>query len=143
MTKTAEVVWFGNKQFVGIDSGKHTVVLSSQDAENGIGISPSELLSIALAGCTSYDVVSILHKKRQHLTGLKVTITTDQEPDPPWTFRTMHVHYQVSGRGLREKAVKDAIELSESKYCSVAATLRGTVKLTYDYAIIEDASSLT
>ena len=132
MVKTAEVVWVENMQFIGIDSGKHSVVLSSQDKQNGTGISPS------VAGCTAYDVVNILNKKRQNLTGLRVTVTAEQDTDPPWTYRSMHLRYEVSGRGLREKAVRDAIELSENKYCSVAATLRGTVNISYDYNIIEE-----
>ena len=138
MVKTAEVVWVENMQFIGIDSGKHSVVLSSQDKQNGTGISPSELLMLSLAGCTAYDVVNILNKKRQNLTGLIVTVTAEQDTDPPWTYRSMHLRYEVSGRGLREKAVRDAIELSENKYCSVAATLRGTVNISYDYNIIEE-----
>jgi putative redox protein len=138
MTKTARVVWIEKQQYLGIDSSKHSVVLSSQDDENGTGVSPSELLMLSLAGCTSYDVVSILHKKRQHLTGLQVTVTAEQDEGPPWIYRKMHVHYEVRGKGLREKAVQDAIELSESKYCSVAATLRGTVDITYDYTMVED-----
>jgi putative redox protein len=138
MRKTTRVVWLEKQQFVGIGSSKHSVVLSSQDDENGTGISPSDLLMLSLAGCTSYDVVSILYKKRQQLTGLQVTVTAEQDEDAPWIYRKMHVHYEVRGKGLREKAVQDAIELSETKYCSVAATLRETVCITYEYTIAED-----
>jgi putative redox protein len=138
MAKTARVVWIDKQQYLGIDSGKHTVVLSAQDEENSTGISPSDLLLLSLAGCTSYDIVNILGKKRQPLTGLEVTVTAEQDADPPWTYRKMHIHYEVRGKGLREKAVQGAIELSETRYCSVAATLRGTVDITYDYTIIED-----
>jgi putative redox protein len=139
MAKTARVVWIEKQQYLGIDSGKHSVVLSAQDEENGTGISPSELLMLSLAGCTSHDVVNILEKKRLPLTGLDVTVTGEQDADPPWTYRKMHIHYEVRGKGLREKAVQDAIELSETRYCSVAATLRGTVDITYDYTIVEDS----
>lgn len=138
MAKTARIVWIERQQYLGIDSSKHAVVLSAQDDENGTGVSPSELLPLSLAGCTSYDVVSILQKKRQRLTGLQVTVTADQDKDPPWTYRKMHLHFELRGKALREKAVQDAIELSEGKYCSVAATLRGTVDITYDYTILED-----
>jgi len=138
MTKTVRTVWIEKQQYLGVDSSNHSVVMSSQDEENGTGVSPSELLLLSLAACTSYDVVSILTKKRQRLTGLEVTVTGEQDADPPWTYRKMHVRYEVRGKGLGEKAVEDAIELSETKYCSVAATLRGTVELTYDYTIIED-----
>ena len=138
MDKTARVVWIEKQQYVGIDSGKHSVVLSAQDDENGTGVSPSRLLILSLAGCTSYDIVNILQKKRQQLTGLEVTVTAQQDDEPPWTYRKMHLRFEVRGKGLREKAVQDAIYLSESKYCSVAATLRGTVDITYDFTIVED-----
>jgi len=138
MAKTVRVRWVEKRQFVGTDSSKHTVVMSSQDAENGTGISPSQLLMLGLGGCTAYDVVDILQKKRQRLTGLEITVTGEQDPDPPWTYRKIHVQYVVQGKGLRDKAVHDAIELSEQKYCSVAATLRGAAEITYDYTIVED-----
>jgi putative redox protein len=138
MAKTARVIWLEKRQFVGIDSSKHSVVLSAQDEDNGTGINPSDLLLLALGSCTSYDVVNILQKKRQRLTGLEVAVTAEQDEDPPWTFRKIHVQYRVRGRGLREKAVQDAIRLSEEGYCSVAATLRGAVELTYDYVLVED-----
>ena len=138
MDKVARVIWIEKQQYVGIDSGKHSVVLSAQDDENGTGVSPSRLLILSLAGCTSYDIVNILQKKRQQLTGLEVTVTAQQDDEPPWTYRKMHLRFEVRGKGLREKAVQDAIYLSESKYCSVAATLRGTVDITYDFTIVED-----
>jgi putative redox protein len=139
MAKTTRVVWLDKQQYVGIDSSKHSVVMSAQDEENGTGMNPSDLLLVSLGGCAAYDVVSILQKKRQRLTGLEIAVTGEQDEEPPWTFRKIHVQYSVRGRGLREKAVRDAIRLSEEKYCSVAATLRGTVEITHDYAIIEDA----
>jgi putative redox protein len=126
MAKTAQVVWIEKQQFMGIDSSKHSVILSSHDEENNTGISPSELLMLALASCTSYDVVSILRKKHQQLTGLKVSVSAEQDEDPPWTFRKMFLHFEVQG-----------IELADSKYCSVAATLRGTVEITHSYTVIE------
>ncbi|RLC62963.1 MAG: peroxiredoxin, partial [Chloroflexi bacterium] len=108
------------------------------DEENGTGVSPSQLLLVALGGCTGYDVVSILEKKRQRLTGLEITVTGEQEADPPWAYRKIHVHYEVRGRGLDEGAVHKAIKLSEQKYCSVAATLRHAAEITYDYTIVEE-----
>jgi putative redox protein len=138
MAKTVHVTWVEKRQFVGADSTKHSVVMSSQDEENGAGMSPSQMLLVALGGCTAYDVVDILQKKRQSLTGLEVTVTGEQEPDPPWTYRKIHTQYVVRGRGLHEKAVQDAIKLSEDKYCSVAATLRGEAVITHGYTIIEE-----
>jgi len=138
MAKTVRVRWVEKRQFIGTGSNKHSIVMSSQDEENGTGISPGQLLLVALGGCTAYDVVDILHKKRQQLTGLEVTVTGEQEPDPPWAYRKIHVQYVVQGKGLGEKAVHDAIDLSEQKYCSVAATLRTAAEITYDYTIVEE-----
>jgi putative redox protein len=138
MAKTARVKWVEKRQFVGTDSSKHSVVMSSQDEENGIGMKPSDLLLVSLGGCTAYDVVGILEKKRQVLTGLEVAVTGEQDEEPPWAYRKIHLHYTLRGKGLKEKAVQDAIALSEEKYCSVAATIRGVAEITYDYAIIEE-----
>jgi putative redox protein len=135
MPKTTSVTWVGKRQFVGTDSHKHSVVLSSHDEENGTGMSPSDLLLVALGGCSSYDVVGILEKKREELIGLEVTITGEQDEDPPWTYRHIHVHYVLEGVDLSEKAVADAVSLSVEKYCSVAATVRGKAELTYDFEI--------
>jgi len=136
MAKTTRVKWVESRQFVGIDSTNHSVVMSSPD--DGIGMKPSELLLVSLGGCTAYDVVSILEKKRQKLTGLEVAVTSEQDEESPWPFRKIHLHYTLRGKGLKEKAVQDAIELSEEKYCSVAATVRGVAEIDYEYTIIED-----
>ena len=138
MAKTVHVKWVEKKQFIGTDDSKHSVVMSSQDEENGVGMSPSQLLLVGLGGCTSYDVVGILQKKRQRLTGLEAIVTGEQDPNPPWTYRKIHIHYVVRGRGLSEKAVQTAIKLSEEKYCSVAATVRGKAEITYEYTIVEE-----
>ena len=138
MAKVVHVKWLDKRQFVGTDDTKHSVVMSAQDEENATGMSPSQLLLLALGGCTSYDVVEILQKKRQRLTGLEVTVTGEQDPDPPWTYRKIHIHYKIQGKALSDKAAHDAIKLSEEKYCSVAATLRGIVEITYDYEIVEE-----
>ncbi len=136
---TVHVKWLEKLQFVGTDATKHSVVMSSQNRENGTGMSPTQLLLVALGGCTAYDVVNILTKKRQQLTGLEVSVTGEQEPDPPWTYRHIHLSYRLRGRGLSEKAVQDAIELSKNKYCSVGTTLEAAAEITYDYTIKEEA----
>jgi putative redox protein len=138
MTKKATITWLKKRQFVGTDGTKHSLVMSSQDEENSVGMSPSQLLLVSLGGCTAYDVVNILQKKREPLTGLEITVTGEREPDPPWTYRSIHISYTVRGKGLKEKAVRDAIELSEEKYCSVAATVRGRAEITYDITIVDE-----
>jgi len=138
MGKTVTVKWLEKLQFVGIDATKHSVVMSAPDEENGIGMSPSQLLLVALGGCTAYDVVNILTKKRQRLTGLEIAVTGEQNPDPPWAYTHIHLHYRLRGRGLSEPAVRDAIELSKNKYCSVGATLSAAAQITYEYTIEEE-----
>lgn len=138
--KTVHVTWLQKQQYVGVDSSKHSVVMSTQDAENGIGMKPAELLLVAFGGCTSVDVVSILEKKRQPLTGLEVVVSGEQESDPPYTFRKIHVTYRVRGRGLKAKAVEQAVELSEEKYCSVGATLRAAAAITHSIEILDETA---
>ncbi|MBI4770157.1 MAG: OsmC family protein [Chloroflexi bacterium] len=130
------VRWITGKQFVGVDSSRHSVVLSTQDDQNGTGMKPAELLLIALASCTAVDVVEILNKKRQPLSRLEIRVEGQQDPEPPWAFRKIHVHYCLSGSDLTPAAVQQAIELSEGKYCSVAATVRGVAEITTDFEII-------
>lgn len=131
---TAIVKWIGGQQFVGIDSTQHSVVLSTP--AEGVGIKPSELLLIAVASCSAVDVVDILAKKRMPLTRLEISATGEQDQDPPWTFRKVCLHFTLSGKNLTEKAVEQAITLSEEKYCSVAATIRGVAEITTEYVIV-------
>jgi putative redox protein len=130
-----QLTWVKGGQFVGVDSTKHSVVLST--GSDGTGVKPSDMLMIALASCSAVDVVNILQKKRQVLTGLDVTVEGQQDPDPPWAFRAIHLKYVLRGKGLSEKAIQQAIELSEEKYCSVAATLRCVAEITHSFEMIE------
>ena len=134
---TAIVKWIEGKQFIGIDSTNHSVVLSTPD--EGIGIKPSDLLLIAVASCTAVDVVEILAKKRTPLTYLEISSSGEQDQDPPWTFRKIHLHFKIKGKNLTEKAVEQAIQLSEEKYCSVAATIRPSAQITTDFEILPEA----
>jgi putative redox protein len=137
---TATVKWVDGKQFIGIDSTHHSVVLSTPD--EGVGIKPSELLLIAVASCSAVDVVEILEKKRMPLNHLEISATGEQDQDPPWTFRKIHLRYKIGGKKLTEKAVSQAIQLSEEKYCSVAATIRATAQITTEFEIIEEVEAL-
>jgi putative redox protein len=132
---SASVKWIGGKQFVGMDSTRHTVVLSTPD--EGVGMKPSELMLVALASCSAVDVVEILNKKRAGLTSLEISAEAEQEKDPPWTFRKIHLTYRLKGSALTEKDAAQAIELSEGKYCSVAATLKGKAEITTSLIILE------
>ena len=130
----ATVRWAGGKQFIGIDSTKHSVLLSTVD--EGVGMKPSDLLLVSLASCTAVDVVEILSKKRLHLESLEISAEAQQDQDPPWTFRKIHLSFRLKGEDLTEKDVQQAIDLSEHKYCSVAATLRGVAELTTSFEIM-------
>ncbi len=136
MAVTTNLTWIGDKHFVGIDSGSHSVVLSGQ--ADGIGVKPSEMLLIALAACSSVDVVEILEKKRLKLSLLEVTTTGERDPEPPWSYRKIHLKDRLSGHGLTDKAVMQAIDLSQEKYCSVAATVRGVAQITTEYEILPE-----
>ena len=135
-TSTTTLNWLSGKRFVGIDSTNHSVVLSSRD--EGIGVKPSDMLLIALAACTAVDVVEILAKKRMPLTSLDIVTSGEQDADPPWTFRKIHMKFCLSGASLTGKAVEQAILLSEEKYCSVAATIRGVAEITTEFEIIKE-----
>ncbi len=124
---TAKVRWVEGMQFVGMDSGGHSVVLSGDDQQ--AGVRPSEMLLVALASCTAVDVVEIMAKKRKPLRALEIVITGERDPEPPWPYRRIDVNYRLSGDGLTEKAVAQAIALSSEKYCSVAATVRGVAAI--------------
>jgi putative redox protein len=132
----ATVRWVTGKQFVGTDSTHHSVVLSPADV--GVGMKPSELLLVALGSCTAVDVVEILAKKRTTLLSLEIQVTGEQDIDPPWTFRQFHIQYLLKGKGLTEKAVAQTIQLSEEKYCSVAATIRTTAPITTGFEILPE-----
>lgn len=135
----ATVQWLDQGKYVAVDSTNHGIVVSVTGDEGGVGAKPSDLLLMALGSCTAVDVVNILRKKRQKLTGLKVVVSGSQQAEAPWTFLSFHLHYIVRGQGLSEKAVADAIELSDTKYCSVSATLRCAAPITHDFEIVEDA----
>lgn len=132
----ATVRWVTGKQFVGTDSTKHSIVLSPADV--GVGMKPSELLLVALGSCTAVDVVEILAKKRTTLTSLEIQVTGEQDSAPPWTFRKFHIQFILKGKGLTEKAVAQAIQLSDEKYCSVAATVRATAPITTGFEILPE-----
>lgn len=137
---TTTVRWVTGQQFVGMDSNNHAIVLSGEGEPNGVR--PSQMLLIALAACTAVDVVEILAKKRKPLSFLEIVTTGENAPDPPWAFRKIHVMYRLAGKDLTRKAVEQAIQLSEEKYCSVAATVRGVAEITTAYEIIAPAESV-
>ena len=127
----------GEDLFVAITPSGHAQVLET-NSERASAATPLELLLIALGGCTAVDVVSILKKKRERVTAYRVEVRGTRREEHPRAFTRMEVRHIVRGRGVSEKAVASAVELSETKYCSVAATLRPGVEIVTSYEIIED-----
>ena len=128
----------GDGLFIGITPSGHAQVLET-DHERASAATPMELLLVALGGCTAVDVISILKKKREQVTDYRVEVRGARREEHPRAFTRMEVRHVVRGRGVSERAVASAIELSETKYCSVAATLRPGVEIVTSYEIIEDA----
>jgi putative redox protein len=114
----------------------HTLTIDT-DRERNSAPSPMELLLIALGSCTGVDVVSILKKKREELTAYRVEVRGERRAEYPRSYKRMEVHHVITGRNISEKSVAQAIELSEQKYCSVAATLRPTAEIVSSFEIIE------
>jgi len=122
--------WQQGNTFQGLSENGNTILFDADSAHTH-GPSPMEAVLMALCGCTSVDVVSILQKKRQPLTGLRVTAVAEQAPAPPRVFTRIHLTYAVSGQ-LSRKAVEDAVALSKDKYCSVSKMLEKSVDIDYE-----------
>jgi putative redox protein len=126
--------------FMGITPSGHAVPLDT-DKQRSSAPSPVELLLVALGSCTATDVASILAKKRQHVTSYVVEVSGVRRDEHPRSYTSMKVHHILTGKSISAKAVADAIELSDTKYCSVAATLRPGVEIQSSFEIIEDPTS--
>jgi putative redox protein len=133
----ATVRFVSDDLFLGITPSGHAMPLDTDSARSSAP-SPVELLLVALGSCTATDVASILAKKRQHVTSYVVEVSGERRDEYPRKYTSMKVHHILTGRSLSPKAVADAIELSETKYCSVAATLQPTVEIQSSFEIIEE-----
>jgi len=129
--ETVTLDWVRERQFIMHDRSGFPIVMDHPN-----GVNASDLLPLSLIGCSSYDVVAILEKQRQQVKDLAVTAESTRDPDPPWTFRKIHVHYKVTGHALEKDKVAKAIQLAEEKYCGVFATLRSAIKITSDFEMI-------
>jgi putative redox protein len=123
----AKVKWTEQMRFEGTGNSGHAMLV---DGDSKVANSPMELVLVALCGCTAYDVVNILRKKREPLTAVEVSAEAEKAPDPPRVYTAIKLRYRVAGKVSR-KAVEDAVKLSEEKYCSVSAMLNKTAKITY------------
>jgi putative redox protein len=126
-----------NRQFVATTGSEHHMVLD--DAAGGTGAKPVELVAVALAGCTAFDVITILRQKyHQKVTGYEVRIEADQAERPPQVFTNVRIHHIVTGQDIDVAAIEEAIRLSEEKYCSVGAMVKQTATLHTTYEIVEE-----
>lgn len=132
----ATIHYGGDDLYIGTPPSGHAVVMDG-NGERKSAPTPLELLLVAVAGCTAFDVAPILEKKRQKVTAYRVEIAGERRDENPRAFIKFHIKHIVTGQGVSEKAVADAIKLSDEKYCSVAATVRPTAEITTSYEIVE------
>jgi len=130
----ASVKWVGQELFMGTSESGHTIVL---DANGGSSApSPLENVLISLGACSSVDIVSILEKTRQAVTGCRVDISGTRVDTVPKLFSDIHLHFVITGNDVAEKHVDRAVSLSADKYCSVALMLNKSVNITHDFEIV-------
>jgi len=128
------------RQFAAHTGSGHNLILD--DAAGGTGPKPIEMVAVGLAGCTAFDVITVLRQKyHQKVTGYQVRVEADQAERPPQVFTTVRIHHVVTGIGIDEAALVEAIRLSEEKYCSVGAMVQKTASFQTTHEIVEDATS--
>jgi putative redox protein len=136
----AKVTWQGKMAFDGTaDRGYHLPL----DSDSGVGgegkgFGPFELLALGVASCTAMDVISILQKKRQDVTGLEVRVHGDRAEQHPRVFTHLQIEYVVTGRDLDPAAVERAVQLSDEKYCGAIAMIRQAAPIDHQITILEE-----
>ncbi|MDR9437212.1 MAG: OsmC family protein [Thiohalophilus sp.] len=136
----ARIKWVQDATFVGESGSGHAVVMDGPPEHGGrnLGIRPMEMLLLGMGGCTSFDVVNILKKSRQPIRDCFAELYAERAETEPKVFTHIHVHFVITGKGLSEKHVKRAVELSAEKYCSASIMLaNGGVEISHDYEVLE------
>ncbi|MCY4654379.1 MAG: OsmC family protein [Dehalococcoidia bacterium] len=138
-SSTVSLNWQGGFRFDSHDSHGHSLTLDAPQGDGARfeGFMPGDMLLSALAGCSGIDVVNILERMRQKVEGIEISVKGHQNPEPPWTWEDIHLHYTIHGSGLKDHLVRRAINLSENKYCSIGATVSGRARITSDFDIVE------
>lgn len=132
----ARVKWAEARTFIGTSGTGHNIVLGTgHDGAGTPGPSPMELLLIGTAGCSAYDVVSILQKQRQRIEDVDVVVDAERAETDPKVFTKIHLHFIVKGRGVSADKVERAISLSVDKYCSASAMMAATATVTHDFEV--------
>ena len=131
------VKWIDGVSFVGESETGHAVVMDGAPENGGrnIGMRPMEMLLIGMGGCTSFDVVTILKKARQHVVDCVAEIDAVRADEIPKVFTKIHVHFVVTGDNLNPVQVERAVKLSAEKYCSASIMLSKSVEITHDFEI--------
>jgi putative redox protein len=129
----AKATWKEKRVFNAVADSGHAIVA---DGDKAKGNSPVELVLIGLCGCTGYDVVSILEKKREPFTSLEVRAEAERAKEPPSVFTKIKLIYRIGGN-ISHKAAEDAVRLSKEKYCSVSAMLEKTAKITFEIEYVD------
>ncbi len=135
MPGTARVKWIEDKTYLGIDANGRAALMSG--GGEGPGVSPMQMLLLGLGGCSMVDVINILQKQRQPVEDVEVLLDGRRGEEWPRPWKTIHMHYVITGRGLDPAKVERAITLSVEKYCGVHATLSGVAQITHDFEIRE------
>lgn len=133
----AVIQYAGDDFFIGTTPSGHAQAIDTK-GDRKSAPTPLEMLLVSVAACTAADVVSILEKKRQVVTDYKVEISGNRREEHPRAFTKFHIHHIVRGVDVSEQSVAQAVELSDTKYCSVAATVRPTAEITTSFEIIEN-----
>ena len=135
----ARIKYVDRLQFIGEASSGHAIVMDGDTKFGGgnTAVRPTELLLIGLGGCSGMDVISILKKKQQDVTGLEINVKGVKAETYPQKFTDINIEFVVTGHNVSEEAVKRAVDLSMEKYCSVKATIEGCAKIGFSYRIIE------
>jgi putative redox protein len=132
--------WKRGLVFEGTFTSGHDIVMDSAAEHGGenAGPRPVELLLMGLAGCTGMDVIAMLQKKRLDVTGFRVLVSGERRADHPRVFEKIQVVYEVKGRGINIDGVRQAVHLSEEKYCSVSSMLRKAADISTEIRVIEE-----
>jgi putative redox protein len=138
MTKT-RVKWIEGVTFMGLDANGRGTLMSGME---GPGVRPMQMLLLALGGCSSIDVLSILQKQRLNISNLEVELDGERAEEEPRPFKKIHIHFIVSGQQIDPKKVERAIKLSTEKYCGVYVSLSGVADITWGYEIRETENTL-
>ena len=135
----ARVQWLDGRAFVGESGSGHAVVMDGAPDAGGrnIGVRPMEMMLLGLGGCTAFDIVMILERMRETVTGLDIALEAERASEDPKVFTHVKIIYKVTGRGLKPANVERAVSLSAEKYCSASAMFGKTASIEHSFEIIE------